>query len=130
MRWTRAGSCLAKRARAGRAVLQAYQHLASEMVFFRPVAVQVSSSGSAQSGPNGQAIPDLIGLSFLRKGSMVGGWLLKASFRRRMPIMAKGMEKRRRDEKKPKKVVPKVLASAPSLKNTVAAAPVLKAKPK
>lgn len=44
--------------------------------------------------------------------------------------MAKGMEKRRRDEKKPKKVIPKVLASAPSLKNTVAAVPLLKPKTK
>lgn len=33
--------------------------------------------------------------------------------------MAKGMQKRGRDEKKPKKVIPKVLASNPSLKNTV-----------
>ena len=34
--------------------------------------------------------------------------------------MAKGMTKRRRDEKKPKKVVEKVIAAAPSMKNTVA----------
>ena len=34
--------------------------------------------------------------------------------------MAKGMTKRRRDEKKPKKKVEKVIAAAPSLKNTVA----------
>ncbi|WP_267900307.1 hypothetical protein [Falsigemmobacter faecalis] len=44
--------------------------------------------------------------------------------------MAKGMEKRRRDEKKPKKVVPKTIAAAPSLKNTAAAAPMLKSKAK
>ena len=44
--------------------------------------------------------------------------------------MAKGMEKRRRDEKKPKKVVPKTIAAAPSLKNVVAAAPALKSKVK
>lgn len=34
--------------------------------------------------------------------------------------MAKGMTKRRRDEKKPKKEKPKVIAAAPSMKNTVA----------
>ena len=34
--------------------------------------------------------------------------------------MAKGMTKRRRDEKKPKKEVVKVIAAAPSMKNTVA----------
>lgn len=34
--------------------------------------------------------------------------------------MAKGMQKRRRDEKKPKKEVVKVIAAAPSLKNAVA----------
>lgn len=33
--------------------------------------------------------------------------------------MAKGMNKRGRDEKKPKKVVPKVTAAAPSTKNVV-----------
>ena len=38
--------------------------------------------------------------------------------------MAKGMTKRRRDEKKPKKVVEKVIAAKPSLKNTVAVTPV------
>lgn len=31
--------------------------------------------------------------------------------------MAKGMNKRRRDEKKPKKVVEKAIAAAPSLKS-------------
>ena len=35
--------------------------------------------------------------------------------------MAKGMNKRRRDEKKPKKETPKVIAAAPSMKNVVAA---------
>ena len=35
--------------------------------------------------------------------------------------MAKGMTKRRRDEKKPKKKVEKVIAAAPSMKNSVAA---------
>lgn len=35
-------------------------------------------------------------------------------------IMAKGMTKRRRDEKKPKKEVVKVIAAAPSMKNAVA----------
>lgn len=44
--------------------------------------------------------------------------------------MAKGMTKRRRDEKKPKKVVPKTIAAAPSLKNVVASGPTLKAKTK
>ena len=34
--------------------------------------------------------------------------------------MAKGMTKRRRDEKKPKKVVEKVIAAKPSMKNAVA----------
>lgn len=34
--------------------------------------------------------------------------------------MAKGMEKRRRDEKKPKKAVVKTIAAAPSMKNAVA----------
>ena len=34
--------------------------------------------------------------------------------------MAKGMTKRRRDEKKPKKEVVKVIAAAPSMKNAVA----------
>ena len=34
--------------------------------------------------------------------------------------MAKGMTKRRRDEKKPKKEAVKVIAAAPSLKNAVA----------
>ncbi|MDB6454712.1 hypothetical protein [Falsirhodobacter sp. 20TX0035] len=33
--------------------------------------------------------------------------------------MAKGMNKRKRDEKKPKKEVPKVIAAAPSLKDAV-----------
>ncbi|MFC0281797.1 hypothetical protein ACFOHK_08300 [Falsigemmobacter intermedius] len=42
--------------------------------------------------------------------------------------MAKGMAKRGRDEKKPKKVVPKTNASAPSLKNLVAATPALQIK--
>ena len=37
----------------------------------------------------------------------------------RTAIMAKGMNKRR-DEKKPKKEKPKVIAAAPSLKNVVA----------
>ena len=41
--------------------------------------------------------------------------------------MAKGMQKRKRDEKKPKKVVPKTIAAAPSLKNLMAA-PLVKAK--
>lgn len=44
--------------------------------------------------------------------------------------MAKGMEKRRRDEKKPKKVIPKTIAAAPSLKNVAAANTVLKPKAK
>lgn len=35
--------------------------------------------------------------------------------------MAKGMNKRGRDEKKPKKQVPKVIAAAPSTKDIVAA---------
>lgn len=39
----------------------------------------------------------------------------------RNAIMAKGMQKRGRDEKKPKKVVPKTVAAAASLKNPVAA---------
>ncbi len=34
--------------------------------------------------------------------------------------MAKGMTKRRRDDKKPKKEAVKVIAAAPSLKNAVA----------
>ena len=34
--------------------------------------------------------------------------------------MAKGLTKRRRDEKKPKKEVVKVIAAAPSMKNAVA----------
>lgn len=34
--------------------------------------------------------------------------------------MAKGMTKRRRDEKKPKKVVVKTIAAAPSMENAVA----------
>ncbi|GGF81306.1 hypothetical protein GCM10011402_37420 [Paracoccus acridae] len=34
--------------------------------------------------------------------------------------MAKGMNKRKRDEKKPKKEKPKVIAAAPSTKGTVA----------
>ena len=34
--------------------------------------------------------------------------------------MAKGMTKRRRDEKKPKKQVEKTIAAAPSMKNAVA----------
>ena len=38
----------------------------------------------------------------------------------RTSIMAKGMNKRR-DEKKPKKETPKVIAAAPSTKNVVAA---------
>lgn len=44
--------------------------------------------------------------------------------------MAKGMEKRRRDEKKPKKVVPKTIAAAPSLKNLPLTNAPLKAKAK
>jgi len=36
--------------------------------------------------------------------------------------MAKGMNKRKRDEKKPKKEKPKVNASAPSMKDPVATA--------
>ncbi|WFE77231.1 hypothetical protein [Roseinatronobacter sp. S2] len=43
--------------------------------------------------------------------------------------MAKGMTKRRRDEKKPKKVVEKVIAAKPSMKNTVVVKE-LKIKPK
>jgi len=35
--------------------------------------------------------------------------------------MAKGMDKRKRDEKKPKAVKPKVIAAAPSTKDKVAA---------
>ncbi len=42
--------------------------------------------------------------------------------------MAKGMQKRGRDEKKPKKVVAKTIAAAPSLKNITSAANVTKAK--
>lgn len=43
--------------------------------------------------------------------------------------MAKGMTKRRRDEKKPKKEVVKVIAAAPSMKNSVAiTTPKLKSK--
>ncbi|MDO9638862.1 MAG: hypothetical protein Q7J44_09995 [Pseudotabrizicola sp.] len=43
--------------------------------------------------------------------------------------MAKGMTKRRRDEKKPKKEVVKVIAAAPSMKNAVAiTTPKLKSK--
>ncbi|WP_312529950.1 hypothetical protein [Paracoccus sp. (in: a-proteobacteria)] len=42
--------------------------------------------------------------------------------------MAKGLDKRKRDEKKPKKVVAKTNASAPSTKNLVA--DTLKAKGK
>ena len=38
----------------------------------------------------------------------------------RISIKAKGMNKRR-DEKKPKKATPKVIAAAPSTKNVVAA---------
>ncbi|WP_276612480.1 hypothetical protein [Pseudorhodobacter turbinis] len=34
--------------------------------------------------------------------------------------MAKGLNKRRRDEKKPKKEVVKTIAAAPSMKNVVA----------
>ena len=34
--------------------------------------------------------------------------------------MAKGLTKRRRDDKKPKKEVVKTIAAAPSMKNTVA----------
>ena len=45
----------------------------------------------------------------------------------RNQIMAKGMTKRRRDEKKPKKEVVKVIAAAPSMKNAVA---VTAARPK
>lgn len=45
-------------------------------------------------------------------------------------IMAKSIQKRRRDEKKPKKVVPKTIAAAPSLKNLAASNPTLKAKTK
>ncbi|WP_277750071.1 hypothetical protein [Falsirhodobacter deserti] len=36
--------------------------------------------------------------------------------------MAKGMNKRKRDEKKPKKEVPKVIAAAPSTKDAVSKA--------
>ena len=36
------------------------------------------------------------------------------------PVMAKGMDKRKRDEKKPKKEKPKVIAAAPSTKDAVA----------
>lgn len=43
--------------------------------------------------------------------------------------MAKGMNKRGRDEKKPKKEAPKVTAAAPSLKNVVSTT-VSKAKTK
>jgi len=39
----------------------------------------------------------------------------------RTSSMAKGMSKRGRDEKKPKKQVPKVIAAAPSTKDVVAA---------
>ena len=43
--------------------------------------------------------------------------------------MAKGMTKRRRDEKKPKKEIVKVIAAAPSMKNAVAiTTPKLKSK--
>ena len=40
----------------------------------------------------------------------------------RASIMAKGMNKRGRDEKKPKKETPKVIAAAPSTKAVVSAA--------
>ncbi len=43
--------------------------------------------------------------------------------------MAKSLTKRRRDEKKPKKVVEKVIAAAPSMKNTIAVV-ALKPKPR
>jgi hypothetical protein len=43
--------------------------------------------------------------------------------------MAKGLNKRRRDDKKPKKEVVKTIAAAPSMKNAVAVtAPKLKSK--
>jgi len=42
--------------------------------------------------------------------------------------MAKGMDKRKRDEKKPKAVKPKVIAAAPSTKDKVASA--VASKPK
>lgn len=45
-------------------------------------------------------------------------------------FMAKGMTKRGRDEKKPKKVVAKTNASAPSLKNLVAGNTTLQIKTK
>lgn len=37
-------------------------------------------------------------------------------------VMAKGMDKRKRDEKKPKKETPKVIAAAPSTKDAVSKA--------
>ncbi len=41
--------------------------------------------------------------------------------------MAKGMDKRKRDEKKPKKEKPKVIAAAPSTKNNAVAGAVARA---
>jgi hypothetical protein len=40
-------------------------------------------------------------------------------FKKGNETMAKGMTKRRRDEKKPKKPVVKTIAAAPSMKNAV-----------
>jgi len=75
-------------------------------------------------------VPEVSGLAFLTETPSLVGWPQIGRFTEGVPKMAKGMEKRRRDEKKPKKVVPKTIAAAPSLKNVVASAPTLKAKAK
>ena len=63
-----------------------------------------------------------------RKRSIVAVWSDRDR-QERTSSMAKGMNKRGRDEKKPKKEAPKVTAAAPSLKNVVSTT-VSKAKTK
>lgn len=60
----------------------------------------------------------IINVAFLKQTPMLALLSILDSLQGNQ-IMAKGMDKRRRDEKKPKKEVVKTNAAAPSLKNAV-----------
>jgi hypothetical protein len=62
----------------------------------------------------------VIAMAFLSEVSKLSSLSDQDSDQKRNNTMAKGMTKRRRDEKKPKKEVVKVIAAAPSMKNAVA----------
>jgi len=62
----------------------------------------------------------VIAMAFLSEVSKLSSLSDQDSDQKRNKTMAKGMTKRRRDEKKPKKEVVKVIAAAPSMKNAVA----------